>query len=695
MACLANALVLLVLKISCYIDHSINQIKMATRYKHRLAVIMFADIVGYSALMEHDEQMAYSLRLKFKDVFRKAINFHEGQTIEFYGDGALAIFDSAGAAVKAAIDIQRQLNTEPEVPVRIGLHQGEIGVDEEGIYGTAVNTTARVESIAEPRTILMTDKVYHEIQNFPDANLISLGSFKLKNIQRAVELFGVQAEGLPKPRVAHLHNLKARLSKSRNIVVLPFVNMSTDEETEYFTDGVTEEIINVLSRVEGIHVISRTSAFAYKNTDKDIKQIAEELDTEKVLEGSVRKSGERIRISVQFINCKDGYQIWSDSFDHTLEDIFDTQEEIARKIATKMKQEFSGGMEAKAVFTSSTHDLDAYKLYLYGLFCYNQLVPSEMIKGIPYVEKAIEKDPRYVDAYVLLSDLYINLAIGGFVNHHEAYLKAEEYLEKALELNENNPDAAANKATIDIFYRWKFDEAYVRLKKALRQFPSQPKLHLVSSARLLALGHVHQSELVIERALALDPLNLMYHRLLSDIHYINRDLSSARKQFARMQEISPGNSLAVEFNAWATLILGDPEEALGLFEQLDDQQNFTTMPDNRIACAKAVLGDMEPARKFFESREEEYSTKKSGSLAINLAICCRFMKDIDNCIKYLQEAVHHRMSTMIFLKPSPLWDPVKGHPEFEKLCEQIYPTAELKTSVATDKTINHEKDPAS
>jgi TolB-like protein len=286
----------------------------------QLTAIMFADMVGYTAVMQNDEQEARAHRKRNREALERRVAERGGNILQYYGDGALSVFQSAIQAVEAAIAIQDDLRKAPPVPIRIGIHTGDIIHDEDGVFGDGVNLAARVQALACPGGVLISEKVYDDVKNQRDIKTRPLGPFALKNVTRPMEIWAVANPGLavPDPR-----SLGPRPSQGRtSVAVLPFLNMSSDTENEFFSDGVTEELINALTRINGLHVTARTSSFAFKGMNKDVREIAGELGVTTVLEGSVRRSGDRVRITAQLIDAEDGYHLFSRSYDREILDLF-------------------------------------------------------------------------------------------------------------------------------------------------------------------------------------------------------------------------------------------------------------------------------------------------------------------------------------------------------------------------------------
>lgn len=289
-----------------------------------LSAIMFTDIEGYTSLMQTDEKNAIEIREKHRSVLEKCISDFNGKILQYYGDGTLSTFNSAVEAVKCAVEIQKNLNQAPKIPVRIGVHLGDIVFQDDGIYGDGVNIASRVESLSISGAVLISDKVNDELGSHSDLNTRSLGSYTLKNVSRPFEIFTVIDKHLNIPTPAQIRNKTGEVKKS--IAVLPFVNMSADKDNEYFSDGMTEEILNALPGVDGLQVTSRTSSFAFKNKNLDVRTIGKELNVQTVVEGSVRKAGNKVRITAQLINTSDGFHLWSDVYDRDLEDVFSVQD---------------------------------------------------------------------------------------------------------------------------------------------------------------------------------------------------------------------------------------------------------------------------------------------------------------------------------------------------------------------------------
>src|SRR6186713_2307845 len=396
----------------------------------QLAAIMFSDMTGYTALMQQNEQLAKHKRRKLKEVLETSVAAYHGKILQYYGDGALSIFNSAIDGVNCAVKVQQTLQQEPKVDVRIGIHTGDISIEEETIYGDGVNLASRIESLAVPGSIFISEKVFDEIRNQENIKTREMGYFEFKNVQRPVRVFAITNTGIIVPTREALQG-KTKQPTNR-LAVLPFVNMSADPENEYFSDGITEELLNALTKVEGLQVTSRTSAFAFKGKNDDIREIAIRLNVDKILEGSVRKAGNRVRITAQLINAADGYHIWSENYDRNLTDIFEVQDEISNIITNKLRENLITGHN-KSNGKKHVRNIEAYTLFLKGLHFRNKITPQDMRKAIDLFEQAIQIEPSYAEAYAYAAGTYGYLGATGQMKQDIAFGKVNEYGEKAME----------------------------------------------------------------------------------------------------------------------------------------------------------------------------------------------------------------------------------------------------------------------
>ncbi|MCH7886468.1 MAG: guanylate cyclase [Candidatus Marinimicrobia bacterium] len=540
---------------------------MTPEPKRKLAAIMFTDMVGYTSLMQKDEPKARELIEKQRNVIKPIVERYSGEVLQYVGDGTFCTFISAIEAVNAALEMQKVLESEPEVNIRIGIHVGDVVVEGEEVYGDGVNVASRIEPLAEPGGICVSSRVRDDVKNQPGLNLYSLGKQNLKNVDEPMEVFAISEigddvhlnipryEGIFRKRLAFAvlaviiifsglyvyktvsdesvtgEGISIERSSMASIAVMPFENMSSDPENEYFSDGMTEEIINALTKIKGLRVASRTSSFRFKGAKIDIREVGEKLNVNTVLEGSVRKSGTKLRITAQLINIEDGYHIWSEVFEREMSDVFAIQDEISQSIANRLKIEFAG-IEKPSIAERHTENLAAYNLYLKGRFYSNKLTKEGLKKGIEYLNLAVEKDPRYALAYSELSKSY---AFVGYFNHDlyprkEAFSRATVAAKKALEIDDNLAEAHTALAYVKRTYDWDWDGAEVEFNRAIELNANSSDTHQLYALYLAAVGRLDEAVKEAKIALELDPVSLNVSLTAARIFYYSRRYDKAVDQ---------------------------------------------------------------------------------------------------------------------------------------------------------------------
>jgi len=397
-----------------------------------LAAVMFTDMVGYTAMMQEDEGHAKVLLDRHRKILEDLSLQHQGKVIQYFGDGTLTIFGSAVEAVLCAINIQLELRQDPIVNLRIGIHSGDIVFGDDGIFGDCVNVASRIEASAIGGSILISRKVYDELSNHKDITAISLGYHEFKNVKTPMEVYAIKNNNLNIPESSSIVTLVGL--KKESIAVLPFLNLSSDVDNEYFSDGITEEILNALARVEKLHVTSRTSSFAFKGKNVDIREIGKQLAVKNILEGSVRKVGNRVRVTAQLIETKGGYHKWSEMYERDIKDIFSVQDEIARTISKNLIENLTLSDQRKTLVRTSTRNMEAYNLYLKSSHFWKKWTPLDIRKSLEYLEQAIQLDENFAKAYSSLSGCYVYLGAFGQMPSKIAYPKAKNMLRKRFKL---------------------------------------------------------------------------------------------------------------------------------------------------------------------------------------------------------------------------------------------------------------------
>lgn len=569
--------------------------------ERRLGAIMFTDLVGYSSITELDENRALRLLDEHRLILQSVFPKFEGRIVKTMGDAFLVEFASAVEAVNCAVEIQNQLaafnsnrGSEEKVFVRIGIHVGDIVHSGDDVLGDAVNVAARVEPIAEPGGICVTRQVADQIEGKVKSRLVSLGTRELKNIIHPVELFRVvPTEGAPQL-------VESRAMDPRRIAVLPFANLSGDPDDRYFVDGMTEELISTVSKIGELSVISRTSVMRYKDTTLSIGQIGRELSVGSVLEGSVRKAGNRVRITVELVDTGSDRHIWSQSYERDLTDVFAIQGDIAQQVAESLKirllSEDRQSLEKKA-----TKDAGAYTLYLKGRFFWNERYEDEVRKAIGYFSQAVKVDPTFALAYSGLADCYLVLSDYAFMAPMQAASLARDYAVKALEIDDELAEAHASLGLTLLNFSWDFDNAEREFKRAIELKPNYATAHHWHAVQLWQTRRYDEACAVEERAVELDPYARAYVVGLGlDLMVAGRG-DEAMKQFDRAVDLFPEYPVVRFWRSHAYVsLLRVPEavEEARRAVELDRTRN-TSMRLN-LAWVLSFSGQVQEARKIVE-----------------------------------------------------------------------------------------------
>ena len=482
----------------------------------RLAAILAADVVGYSRMIGEDEAGTLStLRAIWSELFNPAVGAHRGRVVKMMGDGALVEFASAVDAVECGVTIQNRMrertaaapNAKP-IAFRIGINLGDIVSEGDDIFGDGVNIAARLESEAPAGGILISDAVHAQVRGKAAVDFVDGGEVSLKNIKRPVRVWSWGEGVAAKKRAAPGPDLSGRAAAKPSIAVMPFTNLSNDPEQEFFVDGLVEDILTTLSKLSGLTVIARNSSFAYKGRAIDVRQAGKELGARYVLEGSVRKSGNRIRITTQLIDAETGAHVWAERYDRSIEDIFAVQDEITLILATEMQVKLTEGEQARMRYTT-TSNVEAWNLWAQGLSIFrNAPVTKEGVgQARIYWEKALALDPSSASLNAMLGFLqYSDARLGWWHDRETALKKGLAYVDRALALDPNNADAHLTAGLLLLVQRH-HDEAVAAVRRAVELAPNSVDI-AVFSAFVLSCADLHDEAILqLEKAVRRNPNN--------------------------------------------------------------------------------------------------------------------------------------------------------------------------------------------
>lgn len=668
---------------------------MKEKKLRQLAAVMFADIVGYTALMQKDEQAASETRVRHREAFEQQHELHHGTIIQYYGDGVLSVFKSAIEAVHCAIAIQRVLQTGQAVPLRIGIHMGDIVFDKTDVYGDGVNFASRIESLGVTGSILVSGKLNDELKNHASISTKSLGYFELKNLSSAVEVFAVSNEGIKVPLAKDLKGKQE--IKNKTIAVLPFVNMSASQENEYFSDGITEEIINALSRVQSLRVTSRTSSFFFKNKNIPIRQIAAELNVAIILEGSVRISGSMLRITAQLIQAVEDFHFWSHTWDRKVENIFEIQDEISLLIAEKLR-EFLGHFEIQDhLVNKQTDNYNTYELFLKARYHFRKWNPEDVKKAIHLYEKALQSDPHHAESMVGLADCYSFLATTGFLPFEEAWGKAASLTYKALGINDRLPDGYYQLANLHFFTRSDYTESLKACLRAVELNPNYVEAQQYLSFLYILVGDKIKARRHLTIAISIDPLSQETLFFNAYYDYMNEVYASSLEKLNKCLQHNPKNIPAHTVKCYCLLMMGEYDAVLSYFDQLPSD---ILVPGERIglkALAYALKKDVDQVAVYQEKLKEISATPdglRTGYLQILLyANTGQF----DKAFEWIKNAIANKSPLLLIHFVDPLINPIKNDPRYRQFQQIIFPLIEMddvkkKKKLLTPKAITQYND---
>ena len=540
------------------------------RVDRRLAAILAADISGYSRLMgTDDEGTLRQLKIHRKELVDPKITEHRGRIVKTTGDGILVEFVSVVDAVRCAVDIQRgmiernaNVSADKRIQFRIGINVGDIIIDGDDIYGDGVNVAARLESLADPGGIMVSRVVHDQVQDKLGFEFDDMGEQTVKNIARPVGVHRVHlTEQLP--RSANASRAELATSERPSIAVLPFVNMSGDPEQEYFADGISEDIITGLSKLRWFFVIARNSSFAYKGKTIDVKRAARELGVRYVLEGSVRKGGNRVRITAQLIDAATGNHIWADRYDGDLTDVFALQDEITRKVVAAIEPKL---LEAEGIRSQrrSSEDLDAWETVIHANSLFWRMTESEGAAAIEMLNRAVERYPDYGPAHSMLAFMivvssHLNLTFSA----REQLTRAAKLAARAAELDDGDPWAHLALGYVAFMQR-RAAESLAEFRRALDLNPNFAAAHGYLGWAFVFDGQSENAITHLDEAIRMspqDPQNAIFTTGIAIAHYMagryEEAVAACRKAFQQRSGLARGTRVYIASLAQA----GQLEEA--------------------------------------------------------------------------------------------------------------------------------------
>jgi TolB-like protein/class 3 adenylate cyclase/tetratricopeptide (TPR) repeat protein len=642
---------------------------------------LLTDIEGSTRLWQaHGASMGAALA-RHDALLQHAIEVHGGRVFKTAGDAFFAVFPTAPQALLAAVRAQQALHAErwpanTDLHVRIALNTGAAELRAGDYFGTPLNHAARLLSAGHGGQILMSS-VTHDLSRdrLPEGTVArSLGEHGLKDLARRETVFQLCHPDLPQafPPLRTTHGAIDRDAPS--IAVLPFADLSRDKDQEYFADGLAEELLNMLSRIRGLRVASRTSAFSFKGTQVDIPTVAQKLNVATVLEGSVRAAGKRVRITAQLIAVASDSHLWSGTYDRELDDIFAVQDDIAQAVVKELRTTLLGDKaeapttaelksEVQAAAKGRSENAEAYRLYLQGRFFEDRITHTDMLKAADYYRQAIALDPHYALAHAALSRTYGQLS--GYWSEHggQEWRLGVEAAKRAVALQPDLAEAHASLGLLRMLFEYDWQGADEALLRALELEPGNAQAARAAAMLASNLGRQDRAVALLRRCVQLDPLNVQAHRSLASALVRAGDLTAAEAAAAKLVELAPESGITHAWLGLVRLLQGRPDVAIASYER-ESHATFRLMG---LAMAHHARGD---AQHSDHALHQLITTNAAGG-AFQIAEVYGYRGEVDRAFEWLERAYAQRDPGLGMTISSPLLRALHGHAQWRPFVRKM------------------------
>ena len=623
----------------------------------RLAAIMFTDIVGYTALSQKNESVGIQLLEKHRKLIRPVLSKYGGVEVKTIGDAFLIEFGSALEATECGVEMQKVLheyneNGTEKVLVRIGIHVGDVIHREGDVLGDAVNIASRIEPLAVGGEICISEQVYAQVRNKIPFRMLKLQPQELKNVSFHIDVYKLELPWEEK-------HMQTTNTEARNrLAVLPFTNMSPDPQDEFFADGLTEEMITELSKIPSLRVIARTSSMHYKNLTKGVREIGQELRVGSILEGSIRKAGNKIRVTTQLIDANSEEHLWADKYDKELNDIFAVQSEIAANVA--------GALELKLVPQSSSANLtpeniEAYTLYLRARFLWNKRSAMSIRDALKFFEAALIKDPGYARAYSGIADCYSILIDRNEMTWAEGGPRARAACEKALELNDSLPEAHASLG-LSLTREFDYEGAEKEFRRAIHLNPGYAPAYQWYCIMLECIGRMDEAGITIGKAEEADPLSpIILHNSGYYEWVCGRD-DAALEKWNRGLEVNPGFDVLHFDKAAYFAKKSRREEALAELKLLDTASNENRQRTALSAFLYGFIGEREESERRLRGLLSEANDPSAP--AAQVAWAYAGLGDVNGFYEWALKSIDDRSLLPVWLRTHPFLAKMRKDPRY-------------------------------
>jgi TolB-like protein/Flp pilus assembly protein TadD len=632
--------------------------------ERRLAAIMFTDIQGYTALTQENEQTALRLLERYRELVRPVLSRYGGREVKTMGDGSLIEFGSALEAAECAVEMQRVIHeynqsAATKMVVRVGIHVGDVVHRGGDVFGDAVNIASRIEPLAKGGGVCVTGQVYYQVMNKLPLKAERIESGGLKNVSIPTEVYRFEL-----PWEAEESSSGNR--EERRLAVLPLDNISPDPNDEYFAEGLHDELITSLSRVNGLEVIARTSVLRYKGGTKQVAAIGRELNVGSILEGSVRKAGNRIRVTAQLINASNEAHVWAETYDRQLDDIFAVQSDIAGKVADALRLKLSPRTRLESRRTANP---EAYTLYLRGKLAATKLNKESLRKAIDYFERAVAIVPDSAECHAEIAQAWLLLGFFELLPSEDSFAKAKAAAEMALALNNNLPEGHIALGRLLRLADWKFEEADVELKRAVELAPGLAAAHAFRAQGLQVLRRTEEAEEEAKKALELDPFSVTTCQILGTVYLYGNEEDKAIELYQRALDIDPSSPFPMGNLGLAYVRKGEVEKGVALIEKAQEFESRNASSMNDLAYAYGRAGRTDDVKRILA--ELLQMRRETGRAAPSIAGVYVTLGDYDKAMDWLEEAAKEHSAYFGSVTSDFIFDPLRSHPRYVALMKKM------------------------
>ena len=653
----------------------------AQRLPTGTVTFLFTDIEGSTKLWELQRESMGAALARHDVLVRDCIERHSGRVIKTTGDGFHAAFGSAPDGLAATLAAQHALHAEPwpgavRIRARMALHTGEAELRDGDYYGPAVNRAARLMALGHGGQTILSEVTHSLCRDLapPEVSFKPLGEHGLKGLARREAVYELRHPGLPQV-FAPLQSLLVTIDENTpSIAVLPFTNLSAEKDQEYFADGLAEEFLNLLSKIAGLRVASRTSAFSFKGSSVDIPTIGKKLNVATVLEGSVRRAGKRLRISAQLVQVATDSALWSQTYDRELDDIFAVQDDIAQAVVKELRAALLGttsdgslSAQVKADVAAATKgrgaDADAYQLFLQGRFFADRQSEEGIAKGIEFYNRALAIDAGYALAWAFLARAYADQAGYAWAPYSETFERARQAAERSIELEPNLAEGHAALGFIRMARDWNWQAAHASFRRALELAPGN--VHVLRDVAIMAacLGRQDEAIVLLRRAVTLDPLSSRAHRVLGSRYLSAGLLDEAEATLAKALELNPGGGFTHYWLGMIELARKQWSQARSTFAQ----ESVAVLRLLGLTLAEHSLGNAAGA----EATLRELVDKHASGAASQIALAYAYIGDADRAFAWLARADAERDPGLIEIKAELLLRNLHGDARWQALLQKM------------------------